>query len=54
MNYGSDVQPFGRWDGEERRAVVGVSTSFYDRLVCVWEVEMDGEGGLASGEDGRR
>lgn len=37
MNYGSDVQPIqasGR--GEGRRVVV--STSFYDKLMCVWEV----------------
>lgn len=33
MNYGSDVQP--RSDG---RKLLCVSTSFYDRLVCLWEV----------------
>ncbi|KAK7516222.1 uncharacterized protein IWZ02DRAFT_424354 [Phyllosticta citriasiana] len=41
MNYGSVVQPLV--DGEKRDKGTGkrtvVSTSFYDRLVCVWEFE---------------
>ncbi|GAM85550.1 hypothetical protein ANO11243_035570 [Dothideomycetidae sp. 11243] len=36
MNYGSDVVPSATDCG--RRTVV--STSFYDRLVCVWEVDV--------------
>ena len=42
MNYGSDVQPLdlegegGRERGNGERTVV--STSFYDRLMCVWVV----------------
>jgi diphthamide biosynthesis protein 7 len=34
MNYGSDVQPL-EGEGGKRRTVV--STSFYDKLMCVWE-----------------
>jgi diphthamide biosynthesis protein 7 len=32
MNYGSDSQP--GVDGKGRRTVI--STSFYDRLLCLW------------------
>jgi diphthamide biosynthesis protein 7 len=35
MNYGSDVQPVERGRKRELRTVV--STSFYDKLMCVWE-----------------
>jgi diphthamide biosynthesis protein 7 len=35
MNYGSDVQPVERGREAELRTVV--STSFYDKLMCVWE-----------------
>ena len=41
MNYGSDVQPLignGGASGEEKKARVIVSTSFYDKLMCVWRV----------------
>jgi diphthamide biosynthesis protein 7 len=34
MNYGSDFQPAWR----EKLAVV--STSFYDKLLCLWEFDM--------------
>ncbi|KAM0322419.1 hypothetical protein ACHAQA_009486 [Verticillium albo-atrum] len=36
MNYGSDVVP--GTGGEERKPLVCVSTSFYDKLLCLWEV----------------
>ena len=39
MNYGSDVQPLvggSGVGGRERQRRVIVSTSFYDRLMCVW------------------
>jgi diphthamide biosynthesis protein 7 len=43
MNYGSDVQPLvagaGGGDvegGEQQAKRVIVSTSFYDKLMCVW------------------
>lgn len=36
MNYGSDVQP-----GGSAGAWTIVSTSFYDRLMCVWRFDMD-------------
>lgn len=42
MNYGSDVQPVDI--GREAGKRVVVSTSFYDKLTCVWEFE---------GEEGR-
>ena len=35
MNYGSDVQPVGRGREGGQRTIV--STSFYDRLMCVWQ-----------------
>ncbi|KAF2147162.1 uncharacterized protein K452DRAFT_261405 [Aplosporella prunicola CBS 121167] len=35
MNYGSDVQPLA--SGEEGGQRTVVSTSFYDRLLCVWK-----------------
>lgn len=46
MNYGSDVQPLigggggvsGAKGEEGREERVIVSTSFYDRLMCVWRV----------------
>lgn len=42
MNYGSDVQPSrGLGDGMEGRMRTVVSTSFYDRLMCLWRVEVD-------------
>ncbi|RDI81343.1 hypothetical protein Vi05172_g8650 [Venturia inaequalis] len=37
MNYGSDVRPRGRDGGEEERGeYTVVSTSFYDKRVCLW------------------
>ncbi|KZF21821.1 WD40 repeat-like protein [Xylona heveae TC161] len=43
MNYGSDVQPFteGEDNGkaEARKEFTIMSTSFYDRLLCVWKCE---------------
>jgi diphthamide biosynthesis protein 7 len=33
MNYGSDAQPQGSEDGGQR---IIVSTSFYDKLLCLW------------------
>ena len=36
MNYGSDVQP-----GAGGRRLV-VSTSFYDKLMCFWYVDLGG------------
>ncbi|KAE9980261.1 hypothetical protein EG328_000396 [Venturia inaequalis] len=37
MNYGSDVQPRGRDGGEEEMGeYTVVSTSFYDKRVCLW------------------
>jgi hypothetical protein len=35
MNYGSDVQPVQRGQEGGRRTIV--STSFYDKLMCVWQ-----------------
>ena len=39
MNYASDFQPCS---GEEGRTRTVVSTSFYDKLLCVWKVDLDG------------
>jgi hypothetical protein len=43
MNYASDYH-YGTWKGEgggkEQRLLI-VSTSFYDKLLCVWEVNED-------------
>ena len=38
MNYGSDVQPLIGGVGTEQQKRVIVSTSFYDKLMCVWRV----------------
>lgn len=38
MNYGSDVQPGGAEEGARRKKRI-VSTSFYDKLLCLWEFE---------------
>lgn len=40
MNYGSDVRPLvvGDAGGGEKEKRTVVSTSFYDRLMCVWRV----------------
>lgn len=35
MNYGSDVQPVRSGEESGKRTIV--STSFYDKLMCVWE-----------------
>lgn len=35
MNYGSDVQPVRRGQEGGQRTIV--STSFYDKLMCVWQ-----------------
>jgi len=37
MNYGSDVQP-----GEGRMKTI-VSTSFYDKLLCLWRFDIGGK-----------
>ncbi|GAB7340923.1 hypothetical protein MBLNU457_7274t1 [Dothideomycetes sp. NU457] len=37
MNYGSDVRPLL---GSERETRTVVSTSFYDRLMCLWRVDL--------------
>lgn len=36
MNYGSDVQP-----GDTDRNLICVSTSFYDKLLCLWRFRLD-------------
>lgn len=41
MNYGGDVQPLGAADTARSRTRTVVSTSFYDRRLCVWEVDVD-------------
>jgi len=38
MNYGSDVQPAVA--GEVGKSRLVVSTSFYDKLMCLWHVEL--------------
>jgi diphthamide biosynthesis protein 7 len=38
MNYGSDVQPCEDEGGNTGRAIV--STSFYDKLMCLWKIEL--------------
>lgn len=43
MNYGSDVQPDlkeKKKDREEKERKKIVSTSFYDRRLCLWTVEI--------------
>lgn len=46
MNYASDVQPRSNIaDGEKSDGFTCVSTSFYDRKLCVWKYE-EGIGGL--------
>lgn len=39
MNYGSDVQPIegGHAEGQSGGKRTVVSTSFYDKLMCVWQ-----------------
>lgn len=37
MNYGSDVQPDLKEEKERKKIV---STSFYDRRMCLWTVEI--------------
>lgn len=45
MNYASDVQPgLKTADGEDTDGFIGVSTSFYDRRLCVWKYA-EGVGG---------
>lgn len=45
MNYASDVQPFSRTaDGDETDGITCISTSFYDRKLCVWKYG-EGAGG---------
>ncbi|QDS71613.1 hypothetical protein FKW77_006799 [Venturia effusa] len=44
MNYGSDVQPRREGGEEVLRGFVVVSTSFYDRRVCLWRFD-----GMADG-----
>jgi diphthamide biosynthesis protein 7 len=36
MNYGSDAQPRGSGNGEDGGKQTIVSTSFYDKLLCLW------------------
>lgn len=38
MNYGSDVQPDLKKKEKEKKKIV--STSFYDRRLCLWTVEI--------------
>lgn len=38
MNYGSDVQPDLKKEEKQRKKIV--STSFYDRRLCLWTVEI--------------
>lgn len=40
MNYGSDVQPDLKEKKEEKEKKKIVSTSFYDRRLCLWTVEI--------------
>jgi diphthine methyl ester acylhydrolase len=40
MNYGSDFQPGSGVAGQPLRCI---STSFYDKLLCLWDVPYDGE-----------
>jgi diphthine methyl ester acylhydrolase len=35
MNYGSDVRP-----GDDGSVKVVVSTSFYDKLLCIWRADI--------------
>ncbi|KAG0647123.1 WD repeat-containing rrt2 [Hyphodiscus hymeniophilus] len=39
MCYGSDVQPVGDDSGDQDERRICVSTSFYDRLVCLWRFD---------------
>ncbi|KAI9816496.1 MAG: hypothetical protein M1827_001628 [Pycnora praestabilis] len=39
MNYGSDVQPFRKLEQQQSNDVICVTTSFYDRLLCIWRFE---------------
>ena len=61
MNYGSDIQPAlpsepdrkaqgpEKVSGKESVRTV-VSTSFYDKLLCVWRFDMDAQEPAAVGE----
>lgn len=40
MNYGSDVQPLLGTEKGRGGARAVVSTSFYDKLMCVWHVNI--------------
>lgn len=40
MNYGSDVQPEREEEGGSAGVRSIVSTSFYDRLLCLWKIDM--------------
>ncbi|KXT01333.1 hypothetical protein AC578_2710 [Pseudocercospora eumusae] len=40
MNYGSDVQPERKGPGGSGGVRSIVSTSFYDRLLCLWKIDM--------------
>lgn len=40
MNYGSDVQPDLKEKKKEEEKKKIVSTSFYDRRLCLWTVEI--------------
>ncbi|KXS95067.1 hypothetical protein AC579_2115 [Pseudocercospora musae] len=40
MNYGSDVQPEREAEGGSAGVRSIVSTSFYDRLLCLWKIDM--------------
>lgn len=53
MNYASDVGPrLNAAGGEENNAITCVSTSFYDRKLCIWRYEGIGEPQHWSGESG--
>ncbi len=45
MNYGSDAQPLRRDSLRDHSHVRCVSTSFYDKLLCVWRYNEDEEDG---------
>lgn len=44
MNYGSDVQPLEPDAAEGGRIRTVVSTSFYDKRLCVWKFDADAGG----------
>ncbi|KAI9801651.1 MAG: hypothetical protein M1833_002333 [Piccolia ochrophora] len=43
MNYASVFQPVGQTEGEGPKCFTCVSTSFYDRLLCLWRFSKESE-----------